>query len=132
MYLEIEHGGWCPKGRLAEDGAIPEKYALREMNSPDYAIRTEQNVIDSDGTLIIYRDRMSGGTLLTSRLADKHKRPKHEVNLEDAANPEDFASWAVEFNIAVLNVAGPRGSSDFEIHFDAQQLLLNLLEPMME
>jgi hypothetical protein len=26
----IPHGGWCPRGRRAEDGRIPERYRLRE------------------------------------------------------------------------------------------------------
>ena len=72
--LEIPHGGWCPKGRLAEDGRIPDSYKLRETTSREYAVRTEQNVLDSDGTLILYRESISGGTELTLRLAEKHRR----------------------------------------------------------
>ena len=49
------HGGWIPKGRLTEDGPLPEKYLLKEMPTDSYPRRTEQNVIDSDGTLIISR-----------------------------------------------------------------------------
>ena len=48
------HGGWVPKGRLTEDGPLPEKYQLREMPTTSYPARTEQNVIDSDGTLIFF------------------------------------------------------------------------------
>jgi hypothetical protein len=53
--LKIPHGGWIPKGRKAEDGPLPEMYQLQEMPTESYSARTEQNVIDSDGTLIIAR-----------------------------------------------------------------------------
>jgi len=51
--LGIPHGGWCPRGRLAEDGPIPARYVLSETDSPEYWLRTEQNVSDSDATLIL-------------------------------------------------------------------------------
>ena len=69
--LGIPHGGWCPKGRLAEDGAIAQQYQLTETELPDYAQRTEQNVLDADATLILCRGQPSGGTELTRRLAER-------------------------------------------------------------
>ena len=51
----ILHGGWIPKGRKTETGPLPEKYQLKEMPTEEYPKRTEQNVIDSDGTLIILK-----------------------------------------------------------------------------
>ena len=59
--LGIPHGGWCPKGRLSENGKIDRKYQLQELPTADYAARTERNVIDSDGTLILYRQRLQEG-----------------------------------------------------------------------
>ena len=29
----LMHGGWCPKGRRAEDGRIPDRYELKETQS---------------------------------------------------------------------------------------------------
>ena len=58
---KIPHGGWCLNGRLAEDGPLPEKYKLTEMPTDNYRARTEQNVIGSDGTVIICRGRPTGG-----------------------------------------------------------------------
>jgi hypothetical protein len=109
--LGIEHGGWCPRGRLAEDGRIPARYRLTETRSPEYWVRTEQNVIDSDGTLILYRKSLSGGTELTHRMAVKHARPCRLVDLETGPLPADVRAWIDEHKIAVLNVAGPRESS---------------------
>jgi len=48
----IPHGGWCPKGRKAEDGMSQAKYELIETPSTDYVQRTELNVRDSDGTVV--------------------------------------------------------------------------------
>jgi hypothetical protein len=57
LKFNIPHGGWIPKGRIAEDGPLPAKYQLQEMPTSSYPKRTEQNVIDSDGTLILSRGK---------------------------------------------------------------------------
>ena len=57
----IPHGGWVPKGRKTETGMLPEKYQLKEMETASYSKRTEQNVIDSDGTFIISHGTLTGG-----------------------------------------------------------------------
>ena len=111
IFLGIDHGGWCPRGRLAEGGRIPLRYKLTETDSAKYPVRTEQNVIDSDGTLILYASEMQGGTTLTLRLAREHDKPLLAIDL---ASPVDYASarrWIVDHAIQVLNVAGPRESS---------------------
>jgi hypothetical protein len=53
MELGIRCGGWCPKGRLAEDGSIDYLYPLKETDSSEYWRGTEKNVQDSDGSLIM-------------------------------------------------------------------------------
>ena len=75
IFLNIPHGGWCPRGRRAEDGAIPAVYQLKETTERNYAVRTEKNVVDSDGTLILFLKQISGGTELTEKLTKKHRRP---------------------------------------------------------
>jgi len=61
--FDMPHGGWIPKGRLTEDGPLPEGYNLKEMPTDSYPEHTKQNVIDSDGTLIIARGKLTGGTI---------------------------------------------------------------------
>jgi hypothetical protein len=73
--LEIPHGGWVPKGRKTERGTLPAKYQLQEMPTNSYPKRTEQNVIDSDGTLIIVHGELSGGSEYTRKMAIKHNKP---------------------------------------------------------
>jgi hypothetical protein len=127
MKLNIEHGGWCPRGRLAEDGTIPSRYALRETRSAKYHVRTEQNVVDSEGTLILYRETLTGGTLLTWRLTRRHRRPCLLVDLATDPGPGEAAEWLRGLAIQVLNVAGPRESTAAGISPAAERFLLELL-----
>ena len=105
--LGIEHGGWCPLGRLAEDGTVPSRYGLTENESTDYTVRTRQNVVDSDATLILYEQRLRGGSLLTRRIAKELGKPLLCTAIADGAVPE-LAQWLSVTRPAVLNVAGPR------------------------
>jgi len=41
--LGIAHGGWIPKGRITEEGPLPEKYQMQVMSTESYAARTEQD-----------------------------------------------------------------------------------------
>ena len=108
--LGIVHGGWCSRGRLAEDGRIPDRYRLRETDSPDYPVRTEQNVIDSDATLILCRGCPRGGTELTLRLAKQHRRPCLVVDFDERADAEEVRRWLADHRVETLNLAGPRES----------------------
>lgn len=113
----IAHGGWCPSGRLAEDGPISGDYRLRETDESRYQVRTERNVIDSDGTVVFTVDsEVTGGSLATIRFAKKHRKPCIHLS---RATTEDPAAALRDFiachDIAVLNVAGPRASGEPEI-----------------
>ncbi|MCA9201662.1 MAG: putative molybdenum carrier protein [Planctomycetales bacterium] len=125
--LGIEHGGWCPRGRLAEDGPIAARYQLRETDSPDYPQRTEQNVLDSDGTLIVYRERLTGGTKLTEMLTRRHSKPLLLVDLATEPDVTAMQSWLRGQAIRTLNVAGPRESTSPGIAREAAALLRDLL-----
>lgn len=121
--LGIEHGGWCPRGRLAEDGAIPLRYLLRETEELEYSVRTQRNVVDSDGTLVLYKDRLQRGTLLTYRLAQKHARPVLRIRLDQPVDVASIQQWIIDQRIHVLNVAGPRASSCPGIEVETAELL---------
>ena len=125
--LGIPCGGWCPRGRRAEDGPIPDGYPLRETPSGAYPERTAWNVRDSDGTLIVTRGKPRVGTALTVSLARRAGKPVLVVDLEAGARPSDVRSFLVEDRIRVLNVAGPRESEAPGIHDDAFAFLRNVL-----
>lgn len=103
-------GGWCPAGRGAEDGPIDPRYPLRETPSADPAQRTEWNVRDSDGTLLLVSDAPSPGTELTHDVARRLGRPVFEARLDVVIGPDAFRRWLQIHNIRTLNVAGPRES----------------------
>ncbi len=128
--LGLDHGGWCPRGRRAEDGVIPVHYRLIEMSSSSYAPRTEQNVLQSDATLIVTRGELSGGTALTKRLAHRHRRPLLHLDLAVLHQAEAAAvlrAWLVAESVITLNVAGPRHSTCPGIGAEVRTLLLAAL-----
>lgn len=117
--LGLPYGGWLPRGRRTEDGALPDKYKMKEMPTSSYSERTEQNVIDSGGTLIISRGKLKGGSELTHEMAIRYERPclhvdASTVNAFQAAR--NISAWIAQHGIEVLNVAGPRNSEDPEIY----------------
>ena len=125
--LRIPHAGWCPRGRLAEDGRIPDRYQLLETDAADYPARTELNVLDSDGTLVLCRGEPSGGTELTIRLAQRHGQSYLVIDLDDDPSPADVADWLQTNCVAVLNVAGPRESQSPGIAQQAADFLRQVL-----
>jgi hypothetical protein len=107
------HGGWCPHGRLAEDGVIPPIYKLRETDSAEYDERTEKNVVDSDATLIVAREKeLSSGTAFTKICAEQHRRPLLVVCERDGLSQGAAAlsKFLKRNKVQTLNVAGPRES----------------------
>lgn len=110
LELGILCGGWCPQGRRAEDGFIPLRYPLEETSSPAYPWRTELNVQDADGTLIVTWAFPMGGTALTIKLAQKHRKPYIIVDLTQEADASLVKEWIKQNKIQVLNIAGPRES----------------------
>lgn len=127
LELGLRCGGWCPKGRLAEDGRIPDRYPLVETSSDEYPQRTEWNVRDSDGTLILYRGVLKGGSALTARLAEGYGRPWLSLDLLAAPDPPAIRDWIARNQIRVLNVAGPRASESTGLYEQAKALLRALL-----
>lgn len=118
LALGISVTGWCPRGRLAEDGTIPERYPLRETDSVDYAHRTRRNVRDSDATLVLRTNDPSPGTDLTERIAHELGKPLLVVFLDDH-EPDKIRSWLTAVRPGDLNVAGPRESEAAGIYVEA-------------
>lgn len=126
----IPHGGWCPKGRLAEDGPIPVRYELQETASSDYAIRTQWNIRDSDATVIFSCSKqISGGTALTYKLGVGLGKPLLHVHAGQgiAVATSNLKSWIQKHGIKVLNVAGPRESKEPEVGDFVTNVLNSLL-----
>ncbi len=128
---DIPHGGWCPAGRLAEDGVIDSKYNLWETSKADYLQRTEWNVRDSDATVIFsIKADLMGGSLATQKLADKHlKASLHLTSLQSPVeNATQLRGFIRKHEIKVLNIAGPRASGEPELRPLVQTVLDELFE----
>jgi len=123
-------------GRVSEDGKIP--FPLKETpeeRSPEApgvprSQRTEWNVRDSDGTLIL-RPAQHGledpGTRWTAECASRYRKP---VLLCDPENPDDVAKaqhWISEHHISTLNVAGPSERTCPGIGGSAERFVVNAL-----
>ena len=131
LKFDIPHGGWVPEGRLAEDGRLPDKYKIKEMPTDSYSARTEQNVIDSDGTVIFSHGKPAGGSDYTREMALKHGKQLLGIDLNlttsfDAAPL--IVSWIQLRRIKILNVAGPRASEDAGIYYDVFRILAMVIQ----
>jgi hypothetical protein len=135
--LGIPHRGWCPKGRKAEDGVIPNHYQLRETVGSDYAERTRRNVEDSDATLILTLSptispsndlQLRGGTLLTWSCCEQLARPVLVIRLQRPGPDKRIQEWLSQNRVSVLNIAGPRASKHPGLYQTAKAYLLRVLK----
>jgi hypothetical protein len=132
--LGLQIGGWVPKGRLAEDGHVPDRYTgLVEAESSERAVRTTLNVRDSDATVIISHGALTGGSLLTLEEAIRQRKPV--LHLDPTAIGSQSAAvarlreWLAVVDPGVLNVAGPRASENPAIYAAVRMILLAALQP---
>ncbi len=126
-------GGWCPKGRRAEDGEIPPAYPMRETETNNYLERTEANVRDSDGTLILAQSSaLTGGTAATKRFARAHAKPCLVMRVDDGspAALKRIHEWLEANEIGTLNVAGPRESGAPGIQDKTQALMRSIFQSL--
>ena len=133
--MGIPQGGWVIKGRKAEDGPLPKIYHLREMPTDSYEARTEKNVQESDGTLIIARGKQTGGTNYTRQMTLKQKKQLLgiDLNLIGRFDASSLASsWIRIQHVQVLNVAGPRASEDAQIYSDVVTILEKVVQILIE
>jgi hypothetical protein len=113
------HGGWCPKGRTAEDGIIPPHYRLEETAGASYLARTEKNVKASDGTVAFTMGEMGSGTARTRDFAGRHRKPCLHLalhHLNDLEAERRVRAFVAEHAIKTLNVAGSSASREPEVH----------------
>lgn len=124
-------GGWCPAGRIDEDGVIPAHYPLRELQQGSYKARTIQNLKDADGTLIVYFGNLEGGTEMTAFHCMKTRKPYRLVDGWEI-HPQRAAELVLDFvqrrNLCTLNVAGPRASRRPEGYSYTYVVMKNMLE----
>ncbi|BBM83492.1 putative molybdenum carrier protein [Candidatus Uabimicrobium amorphum] len=126
--LNIDHGGWCPKGRRAEDGSISSRYHLKETAGRDYRIRTEKNVVDADLTLVFTPGKATGGSLQTIQYARKHNKNCYHFDIlcPKSENMHLLHSLLVNFD-GILNIAGSRESKFAGIRVYVENILCKVI-----
>ncbi len=130
LTLGVPCGGWCPEGRQAEDGPLSPHYPLRVLPGADYQARTRRNVIDSDGTLIIYFEELEGGTALTAKFCLELHKPCKLIDGAEIAPlqaAEAIRRFVRRHGIESLNVAGPRASKAPRAYAYTREVLTKLL-----
>jgi hypothetical protein len=125
-------GGWCPRGRRAEDGFVPHGYPLAETPTSEYTERTNFNVRDSDATLVITRGALDGGSLFTTKVAVQLGRPYKVVDMDETNGLETAVSFIRTTNARVINIAGPRESKDPGIYDKALAFLVSVFRAVRE
>jgi hypothetical protein len=123
----ISVGGWCPRGRAAEDGVIDARFSLSETPNRDPAQRTAWNVRDADATLILSQGELTGGTALTAEIAEQLEKPLLVIDLRKPVPIAHVLSWMRRAAVRVLNIAGPRESQAPGITKDARDFVGRLL-----
>lgn len=131
--LGIPYGGYVTRGRRSEDGQVPELYKLIELDTYDYPTRTERNITESDATVLVTVDGLTGGSKLTASLAKQHKKPLLHIDT-DKMGPNVAASKIREFlsnhpEIKTLNIAGSRDSKSPGFQKLANRILLKAIGP---
>lgn len=110
---KIAHAGWCPRGRLAEDGRLDSRYRLLETESDEMLEAAQRNVADSDATLIINVGELEGIAYATRQFAEQADKPYLVLQLEgiDLAPLVDaVGAWMRDGAYPSLTIAGPQES----------------------
>ena len=138
----VPHGGWCPKDRRAEAGAIPACYELIETESANYLVRTERNVVESHCTIVFTHGQPRGGSKKTIQFAEKHERPCLHVDLDKNDNKQaakQILEWLSGGGLhsshcpppppnPVVNVAGSRESKNSGIEARVKRIMSMVLD----
>ncbi len=106
-------GGYCPLGRLTEDGRLPRRYPLTESLSSSYLVRTLQNLLCSDATVCFYHGELEGGTAKTADFCRLHDKPLLLIDAATTSAPRSAANllaFVRKHRPGTLNVAGSRQS----------------------
>ena len=135
MSYSIPIGGWLPKGRIAEDGVVPEDFYDMQECEGGYRERTRANVRSADATLVLSdKFPLAGGTAYTVETAAEQGKTCKVVNLDADDAEVQIREWMLSLESSIplekekiiLNVAGPRESVSPGIFEKAKNVLYSV------
>jgi Circularly permutated YpsA SLOG family/Domain of unknown function (DUF6794) len=124
--LGLSHGGWAPRGMRNDEGPLPERFALQEVPVMGFKHAMEQNIMNSDGTLLITRGHKSAETRHAVESALRHQRQLLHVDLSQHSSFEAaslISSWVSLQKIKVLFITGPSAAQDPDIYVQVKKIL---------
>ncbi len=124
--IGIAHGGWAPRGMRNEQGPLPAQYGLQEVQSMGFRTAMEQNIMESDGTLLITRGRKTVETRYAVETALRYQRQLLHVDLSQHSTFEAASltsSWVALQNIKVVFVTGPSADHDASLYDQTKKIL---------
>jgi len=121
-------GGSCPAGRAADDGPIPARYPLIETAENDHMVRTGNNVRDADATLLLYRDKLHGGTAYAVEMARHMEKPVLAIDLNGIPDATAVADWISSQGIHILHIGGQREKTSPGIYQQARDFIQAVIE----
>jgi hypothetical protein len=125
VQFSLPYGGWCPKGRKAEDGPIGGQYLLTETPTANYLQRTEWNVRDSDATIVFtFSPEATGGSARTLKFARKHGKPFLHLSRGSYQSALMLQKFVRDHAIRTVNIAGTRESKEPGIYHWTRQLIV--------
>lgn len=130
LYHGIPCGGACPRGRWAEDGPIPARYPLVPVSSSNPVVRTLENVVSADASLVVVRGSVGRGSRATLAFASRLGIPYFLVDLSCDPSWLAVQRWLSVHGVGVLNVAGSRESRAPGIYDAAIYFLAAVLVPL--
>lgn len=127
LMLNLDFGGWAPRGFITEKGLVPTvmRERMRESESPMYFQRTRYNVQDANATIVIYRDNITPGSWKTISYCEELKKPYARLRIWTDLSPAGYPKPNVKdlekavakvrnlfekHRIRTLNIAGSRNS----------------------
>jgi hypothetical protein len=128
----IACGGSCPAGRDADDGPIPARYPLIETAEHDHMVRTGNNVRDADATLLLYRDKLHGGTAYAVEMARHMDKPVLAIDLDDLPDAAAVADWVKSLDIHILHIGGQREKTSPGIYQQASEFIQAVVDRLRD
>jgi hypothetical protein len=124
--LGIAHGGWAPRGMRNALGPLSERYGLTEVPALGFKQAMEQNIIHSDGTLLVTRGSKTVETRFAVETALRHQHQFLHLDLSQYAAFEAASlasSWIALQRIKVLFITGPSAESDPGLYDQTRKVL---------